>query len=141
MCGSTQILMFSPHFGEPFSVKHFSIFVLTFCINVYRPACWYRIQKKGHWISDLDWKMWNECFLQIIQTRCGLCLEKMFFKVNSVCVFGLIIFSRRNRAKWSFGNIFSHFHVLVFQKKLDRAEVVQFQWEVPCRGSKILFIL
>lgn len=53
--------------------------------------------------------------------------EKMFFKVNSVCVFGLIIFSRRNRAKWSFGNIFSHFHVLMFQRKLDRAEMVQFQ--------------
>lgn len=83
--------------------------------------CWYHcIQKKAPWISDLDWKMWDECFLQIIQTRCGVQGRENGFQAKQemrVCVSAVWLYSgRRNSAEWSLGKIFFYCPVLKVSK-------------------------
>lgn len=58
------------------------------------------VLKKGHWLSDLDWKTWDERFLYIIQTSCGLSLKQRKYFSNwtqNVRVWSLIIFRQKKQ--------------------------------------------
>lgn len=89
-----ELFRFSSTFGELCPIVHY---VLEKSVQACMLVVLY--SKKARWISDLDWKMWHECFLQIIQTRCGLEFkaEKMVFKLNlkCVCVCSLIILRQK----------------------------------------------
>lgn len=92
--GGKELFRFSSAFGELCPILHY---ILEKSVQAFVLVSLY--SKKSRWISDLDWKMWDECFLRIIQTRCGLEFkaEKMVFKLNlkCVCVCSLIIFRQK----------------------------------------------
>lgn len=81
--GGMELFRFSSSFGELCPIVHC---ILEKSVQACMLVSLY--SKKARWISDLDCKMWDECFLQIIQTRCAseFKAEKMVFRLSLKCV-------------------------------------------------------